>query len=159
MLNNAYPTQLPSFPMSAAETLTEGITLQWLFGKMAVAFTVENTDPRAIYAWIERRQQLALAWPARMPFFELIDLSSKSITVTPYMWKQVRTIHRILHAVPTRAAIVIQQDGWLFQQMVQTFVQVCAMDGIDMQIETFTERSAALHWVKHQIETYTRTQR
>ena len=152
---NTYPGT-SQYPQSSSdfEILSERLTLEWLFNRKAMCFTVGTSHPDVITKWVERRRQIALAWPVGQPLFEMIDLTSKDCTVTPYMWKAVKTLHRILQIVPTCAAIAMRQENWLIDQMVQTYVQVCKLDGINMRIEVVHTREQGLAWLEQQIEAY-----
>jgi len=155
---NTYPGTGQYQPSpSDIEFLSDGLTLEWLANRSAICFTVGNSQPDVIAKWVERRRQAALAWPVDQPLFEVIDLTSKDCTVTPYMWKAVKTLHRILQIVPTCAAIATSQGNWLIDQMVQTYVQVCKLDGINMRIEVVHNRQEGLAWIEQQIEAYRKT--
>src|SRR5689334_12550369 len=111
---NIYSGTNPNLPPSSeVEQLSDSLTLEWLYNRNAMCFTVGTSHPDVISKWVERRRQAALAWPVGQTLFEVIDLTAKDCTVTPYMWKAVKTLHRILQIVPTCAAIAMRQENWL----------------------------------------------
>jgi hypothetical protein len=154
LMNTNKKLHYPGLPFDLhadpSETLTDGLTFQWIFDHQAVAFVAQHAERTLVDAWIGKVGALVAQWPREKPFFAFCDFTAKNCASTPYARERNR---QLLNAHPgrkTRVAMVVQDT--FSMQLSRFFIR--AFPNPQHHVNLTFKVADGLIWLHKQVEEY-----
>jgi hypothetical protein len=141
----------PQAPVAEeVEQIVPGLTLEWFFDRRVSVLTLSSIEFEAIDAWLETAVRVARERPAGQPHLGVHDMSSKNLTLTPYLRKKVQEAAAAVPEKGGRVAVVGPQGptGSVVRLFANTLVRLM----IGRPIRIFASRQEALVWLAEALE-------
>lgn len=152
-------TQTDSLPFdleaSAPVEVIPGLTFQWLFGNLAVAFTALHASRPLVDAWANKVVDVAKDWPKERPFFCLQDFSAKDCASTPYARAKNKELQQSNSGLTVVSALVVQNN--LTMQLSRFFINSLPRKKTKQEIFLTFTRQDGLIWLKQKVDAYKAT--
>ena len=133
-----------------AETIADGISLDWLDKRRIAVFTVKTTRRVSIDAWIEKTKEVINLWPSQEPCLIMHDSSAKGAGTTPYMQSRLKEFDQLpgLATRPTYIAIILPST------FVSTLITLWVRNHKtvpNFELSLFTSYAKGLEWLESKL--------